>query len=213
MPIILNPKLYDKAKKIVYSQYETPSAYRSGALVKKYKELGGTYGNDNETKNLKRWFEEKWQDYANLEYPVYRPTVRISKKTPLTVQEIPENILQKRALEKQLITNKKNLEPFKNIQWSEDLLKFSNPKIAQEQAFKKIGKDAILYPSTNQKKKYMILDPKTKKWVHFGSFNPPMEDYTKHKDEERRNKFLNRNKKWKNNPIYTPSWMAYHILW
>ena len=33
--------IYQKAKKIVDNQYERHSAYKSMALVKKYKELGG----------------------------------------------------------------------------------------------------------------------------------------------------------------------------
>ena len=88
MPTILNPEIYKKAQEIVHAQYKKPSAYRSGALVKKYKELGGKYENDEKEKPLKRWFKEKWGDIGNKDYPVYRPTVRVSKKTPLTVKEI-----------------------------------------------------------------------------------------------------------------------------
>jgi len=46
----VDPSLYEKAKKIVYAQYDKPSAYRSGALIKKYKELGGIFI-DDERKN------------------------------------------------------------------------------------------------------------------------------------------------------------------
>jgi hypothetical protein len=55
MPTIDNPKLYKQAKEIVYDRYDKPSAYRSMALVKLYKELGGTYTDDGKPKNLKRW--------------------------------------------------------------------------------------------------------------------------------------------------------------
>jgi len=41
MAIPINKELYEKAKEIVYKQYSKPSAYRSGALVKKYKSMGG----------------------------------------------------------------------------------------------------------------------------------------------------------------------------
>jgi hypothetical protein len=34
--------LYEKAKATVYAIYKKPSAFRSGALVKEYKRLGGT---------------------------------------------------------------------------------------------------------------------------------------------------------------------------
>ena len=41
MSIPIDKELYEIAKQIVYKQYKKASAYRSGALVKKYKELGG----------------------------------------------------------------------------------------------------------------------------------------------------------------------------
>lgn len=54
---ILDPDLYEKAKREVYKIYSKPSAYRSGALVKRYKELGGRYGGKNKEKTaLSRWF-------------------------------------------------------------------------------------------------------------------------------------------------------------
>jgi len=57
---VLDPDIYEKAKKIVYAQYKKPSAYRSGALVKKYTELGGRYKDTTSGRELKRWFKEKW---------------------------------------------------------------------------------------------------------------------------------------------------------
>jgi hypothetical protein len=77
-----NPVLYELAKHIVYQRYKKHSAYRSGAVIKLYKELGGLFKDDNQPKNLKRWFKEEWRDIAGLDYPVYRPTKKISKKTP-----------------------------------------------------------------------------------------------------------------------------------
>ena len=38
-----NQKLYDKAKKIADEKYSKPSAYKSGFIVKSYKDMGGTY--------------------------------------------------------------------------------------------------------------------------------------------------------------------------
>jgi hypothetical protein len=112
-----NIKLYELAKKIVYAQYKKHSAYRSGALVKKYKELGGTYINDGKGKPLKRWFKEEWKDInpdkTKTSYPVYRPTKRVNKKTPLTVSEIDPEDLQKKIKQKLKIKGTKNLKPFK----------------------------------------------------------------------------------------------------
>jgi uncharacterized membrane-anchored protein YjiN (DUF445 family) len=115
MAIAIDKELYEKAKKIVYKQYDKPSAYRSGALVRKYKELGGRYEDDNnKQKPLDRWFKELWMDIGNKDYPVYRPTIKIDKqKTPLTVDEIDKKDLQKQIKLKQKIKGKKNLPPFK----------------------------------------------------------------------------------------------------
>jgi hypothetical protein len=110
MPIIDNPKLYEKAKKIADEKYSKPSAYKSGFIVKTYKELGGTYTDDKNPKNLKRWFKEDWKDIGNKEYPVYRPTKRINKKTPLLPQEI--NNLSQQIKLKQKIKGTHNLPPF-----------------------------------------------------------------------------------------------------
>jgi len=49
---------------------------------------------------------------TDTSYPVYRPTRRISKKTPLTIQEIDPENLKKQIIKKQKIKGKKNLPPF-----------------------------------------------------------------------------------------------------
>ena len=112
MPIVNNPTLYEKAKKIADDKYSKPSAYKSGFIVKTYKSMGGTYSDDNKPKNLKRWYEEKWTDVGKLDYPVYRPTKKVSSKTPLTVGEIDKTNLQKQIIKKQSIKGKSNLPPF-----------------------------------------------------------------------------------------------------
>jgi len=97
-----------------------------------------------------------------------------------------------------------------------ELLKYSNPQEAQEQAFKKYGKDAMLYISTRTPKKYMIRDKKNNKWVHFGSLEPPHEDFTKHHNEARRQNFMKRTGSirgnWRDNP-YSPNNLSRNILW
>lgn len=112
MPIIDNQVLYEKAKKIADKKYSKPSAYKSGFIVKTYKNLGGTYSDDKKPKNLKRWFQEDWKDIGGLSYPVYRPTKKINKHTPLTPDQInPKNLNQQIRL-KQEIKGNKNLPPF-----------------------------------------------------------------------------------------------------
>jgi len=115
MAIPIDTELYEEVKKYVYSIYSKPSAYRSGAVVKLYKQYGGRYIDDGERK-LKQWYKSKWTDVSNLQkshYPVYRPTVRVNKSTPLLVSEIdPKNLKEQIAL-KQIYKGNKNLPPFK----------------------------------------------------------------------------------------------------
>lgn len=108
----LNKKLYERAKAEVYPRYKKPSAYRSGAVVKRYKELGGKFKDDN-GRPLARWFKEEWADVGNKEYPVYRPTKRVSKDTPLTAEEIDPENLKLQIKEKQKIKGDENLPAFK----------------------------------------------------------------------------------------------------
>ena len=118
MPKPVNTVLYAKAKKIADAVYNRPSAYKSGFIVKKYKELGGKYIDDGQEKKLKRWFREKWANIGSLAYPVYRPTKRVSKNTPLTPSEISPLNLKKQIKLKQVIKGNTKLPPFvkkKNI--------------------------------------------------------------------------------------------------
>tara|TARA_B110000971_G_C20039682_1_gene516931 strand:- start:6299 stop:6604 length:306 start_codon:yes stop_codon:yes gene_type:complete len=98
--------------------------------------------------------------------------------------------------------------------FSRKLKKFSNPRTAQRKATKYLGKTAKLYPSKNPKKKYAVYDYKRDAWVNFGQIG--YEDFTKHKDKQRRLRYLTRSKgirgKWKDNK-YSPNNLSIHILW
>ena len=115
MPYILDQKLYDSVKAEADKIYDKPSAYKSGYIVKTYKARGGKYQNDNKPRNLGRWFKEEWQDIGNKNYPVYRPTKRINKSTPLTASEIDPVQAKEQIKLKQKIKGNKNLPPFKSI--------------------------------------------------------------------------------------------------
>ena len=106
MSKIANQELYDKVKKQIYAKYPVHSAYRSGLLVKTYKEQGGKYiGKENKSSGLNRWFKEKWVNsrgevgYKNKN-DVYRPTVRVSKDTPTTFKELTKEQIKKAQAEK-----------------------------------------------------------------------------------------------------------------
>ena len=115
MPVVLDQELYDAVKQHASTIYPKSSGFRSGWIVRKYKSLGGKYGEDNKPKKLKQWFKEKWMDVGDKDYPVFRPSVRINKTTPLTVQEIDPSNLKKQIGLKQKYRGLKNLPPFKKL--------------------------------------------------------------------------------------------------
>lgn len=93
----------------------------------------------------------------------------------------------------------------------QEILKYSNPSRVEELKNLYYGKDIPLALSTRKDKKYMIYNPKTDKWVHFGQMG--MADYTKHKDETRRDQFRSRNWKWADKDPFSPAFLAYWLLW
>lgn len=97
-----------------------------------------------------------------------------------------------------------------------ELLNYSNPTKVKQKAVEIFGKDVKLAVSTRKQNKYMILNPHTNKWIHFGGFYPPMSDYTKHRDPERRQRYLQRataiKGDWASNP-YSPNQLSVRLLW
>ena len=92
MPTPNDKDLYEKVKKEITSKYK-PSAYRSGLIVKKYKEEylkkhknDNAYSGNKENSNLRRWFKETWKNqngevgYKN-KGDIYRPTKKIDRKS------------------------------------------------------------------------------------------------------------------------------------
>jgi len=114
MPIPINKDLYEYVKRYADKIYKHNSAYKSMYIQKLYKRLGGTYKDDGSERKLKRWMDEKWVDIGNREYPVYRPTIKISESTPLLVNEIDKKDLRNKIEQKQIIKGFKNLQPFKH---------------------------------------------------------------------------------------------------
>lgn len=162
MAIPLNKELYEKAKLIADETYKKPSAYKSGFIVRTYKKMGGKYKNIDKEKDLKRWFNEEWSDIYPLKtdssYPVYRPTKKISKKTPLTVDEIDKTNLIEQSIIKQVIKGKKNLKPFKEIEGSGVPLAFGDYEI-DPYAYKQAKKLKItIKPSNKKNKKIDVYD-------------------------------------------------------
>lgn len=104
----LHKKAIEEADKIFKGKN---SAYRSMYIVKIYQRMGGKFSprnNKNNNENsLKRWIKEKWVNIAKKgDYPVLRPTKKVSWKTPLTVDEIPKSNLNKQIKLKQTLKHK-----------------------------------------------------------------------------------------------------------
>jgi hypothetical protein len=128
MPIPENANLYAKAKAAINQTYGTKtSAYRSMALIKKYKSMGGTYRDDGGSKKTTRWRQEKWVDLnqpkegggyhvcghkntQNNKYPLCRPSKTVSSETPKKYQDISQSRIATVNLKKQKLKNKGNIK-------------------------------------------------------------------------------------------------------
>jgi hypothetical protein len=108
--------LYDEVRAEAKRRFRVwPSAYASGWLVRTYKARGGRYAGGRSERSPKkkkptgidRWFREKWVDACYFletgkkrpcgrersdekNYPYCRPSVRVSRGTPLTLDEFLE---------------------------------------------------------------------------------------------------------------------------
>lgn len=119
----INPKfkdkdIYVKSKKDVLKIYKKHSAYRSMAIMKRYKELGGRIDESKDkTKSLSRWNSEKWKNLSSValglttikgapkcgvKHPkqnnnksICRPTVKKSKSTPKLAQTLSKTQIKK----------------------------------------------------------------------------------------------------------------------
>ena len=91
---------------------------------------------------------------------------------------------------------------------------YSNFDIAQKKTREYLGRNTELFISPRKDKKYRVYDPFNDKWIDFGQME--YEDFTKHKDNDRRLRYLKRatniKGNWKNNP-YIPNNLSLHVLW
>lgn len=119
-------KLYKYVKSLANKKFKSPTGvYKSSWIVKKYKSLGGKYksiNKDNKSSGLKRWYKEQWIDLnrpikkhgqiigyhhcgrssqkSSKNYPLCRPSKRVSSKTPKTYHQISKKSLRKAKHEK-----------------------------------------------------------------------------------------------------------------
>ena len=106
--------LYNRIKKKVYKDIPKHSAYRSGIVVQKYKKaFSKKYGKRKQPytgkktkkRGLGRWFAEEWTNQrGKIGYKhksdIYRPSKRITKKTPITHKELTRKQIKRARNEK-----------------------------------------------------------------------------------------------------------------
>ncbi len=213
--MIDNLPLYNSAKKEVYKEYPKHSAYRSGQLVKRYKELGGTYSGKKPKDGLTRWFKEEWKSIGG-EYPTYRPTKRVSADTPLTVDEIDPIQAVEQIKLKQKIKGYSNLPKFegKGVKLG---VKVANYEISPEAKQVADNLGIIIKPSEKKNKKIDIYDSNNQYIMSIGDrrYND-YRSYIKLKgkeyaDERRRLYKIRHNKS--RNKLGSPSYYADKLLW
>jgi len=107
-----DPALYQRILNKYRKKMPKSSAYRSGLIVKEYKDkFKAKYGNKKPytgkktSKGLERWFKEDWKNQrGGIGYKkksdVYRPTKRITKDTPATFKELSKKELKEAQKEK-----------------------------------------------------------------------------------------------------------------
>ena len=134
-PKPLDKVLYEYIKKLATKKFKSPSGiYRSSWIVREYKKRGGLYSGKKSTNHgLNRWFKEKWIDLnrpikdskGNIigykpcgrdslkykeKYPLCRPSIRVTKKTPKTLSELTKKSISKAKKDKEKIKSKGNIK-------------------------------------------------------------------------------------------------------
>jgi len=95
---------------------------------------------------------------------------------------------------------------------TDNIWDYSNPREVADRAKKFYG--VKIYRSTRPSKKYMVFDRVTGRRVHFGQMF--YDDYTKHRDEDRRHNYLVRSGNirgnWRTNP-FSANFLSRCLLW
>ena len=121
MPEPVNIELYHRVKREANRKFLAPTgAYKSAWIVREYKKRGGKYRGQRSKGLLKRWFDEKWVNITQPKgavaracgrsrattkgrYPVCRPSIRITKGTPLTLSELSKSQIRSAVRRKQKV--------------------------------------------------------------------------------------------------------------
>jgi len=178
MPKILNPSLYSKVKAEADEKYTKPSAYKSMWIVKTYKERGGTYADDGKERKLKRWQKEEWKDIGEGPYPLYRPTKRISRDTPITASELSASEIKKQDKLKQKIKGDKNLPKFGAGLSAAKIQHMSSASYKKNKDIKGIGKYRLDKSLSTSEAKVFVNTDTGKVVVSNRGTTPTLKDWT-----------------------------------
>lgn len=109
---VINKTLYERVKKQIKSTIKGRrwGAYDSGRLVQMYKQLGGKYSGTKKETPLQRWYKERWVNACKWPQVVpcgksdrtnkmtyCRPSIKVTKDTPTTVQNLTQAQINKRC--------------------------------------------------------------------------------------------------------------------
>ena len=196
MPEPKDQKLYNLVKKRVYKNIPKHSAYRSGVLVQEYKKSfkdkygarkSPYIGKRTQKKGLSRWFREEWKNQRGeigykFKSDVYRPTRRITSKTPVTFNKLKNKEVKRARREKR---RTKRVKKFK-------VQKGGGTRGGEHYGLKMKEVIVSIEPSSNPDKKYMALvrnkNTKDTRTIHFGA-----SDYEQYKDSTGVGKYTKKN--------------------
>lgn len=131
---IINKDKYKKAKTKAIKTFGSKStAYKSMYIVREYKKMGGKYKGKKPKGGITRWSNEKWVAVipylggknikcgATLNKKVScRPSIRKTKKTPITIQQVIK-LHGKKKVKKLATAKNKNMS--KRVNWRKGTIK------------------------------------------------------------------------------------------
>ena len=230
---VVNKKLYKKIYNKIKKEHEKKGkrwgAYSSGQLVKLYKKDGGEYTGSIKNKNLSRWYKEKWIDVctypkikscgrkrisgkkSNLKnFPYCRPLHRVSKNTPKTVKELSPIEREKLCKLKRRNPKKTIKHKFNNYSFGKSRRKSRRKSRAKSNEIKLLS----IKKSPKGDKKFRATFKANDKLKHTDFGAKGMSDYTKHKDIERRSRYITRHKKdLRTNDPTRAGYLSMYVLW
>lgn len=122
----INKKLYNEVKAEADKKYKRHSLYKSGWISKTYQARGGKY-KGKKTNGVSQWMKEEWiqvepfiKENKKIKCGVgdkgkaCRPSKRVNKDTPMTIQEVIKKHSKKDILK---VVKQKQKDMNKRVSW------------------------------------------------------------------------------------------------